>query len=277
MTRTWYRLVFALGLFTVSAPSAVEAAYGNGILEPSEVCVASPVALWTPGDQVVAVIAVDVNADGIRDVAALTPSEGLARLGTAAGIGASIALPFAGAFDLTDNAAGDFNADGHVDLIVADRAGDRLIVRTNGGGGVFGGEILLPLGTGSAPTRVLTAHMNADGRADVVALSGLTSSWRPRGPSWRPPRATGTARSPRSRAAAPGRGRTNCVPPISIRTAIWMWRRRTSRPTGTAGRSSVVTWVRSSPTTTCSCPSHGPEPTSPTWRLATGTTTGSAT
>lgn len=140
MARTWSQLVFALGFVAWSAPGAVEAACGNGFVDLNEVCVANPVALWTPASAVVAVIAVDLNADGIRDVAALTPSEALVRFGTAVGFGASTPLSFAGAFDLTDIAAGDFNADGHVDLVVSDRGGDRLIVRPNAGGGCSAGR-----------------------------------------------------------------------------------------------------------------------------------------
>jgi hypothetical protein len=71
---------------------------GNGAFDATELCVANPGAtVITTGEQVVTVLAVDVNADAIRDVVAATASRIWIRYGTATGFGSQVFFFTAGA------------------------------------------------------------------------------------------------------------------------------------------------------------------------------------
>ena len=112
----------------------------------------------------------DFNADGILDVAAISS-------------GNSISV-FTGAGDGTFQAAGNFptggiskaviaadlNGDGLTDLAATEYgSGDALVVFLNQGGGNFGPAIDYATAPGSAPTSLLAADVNADGKIDLVA------------------------------------------------------------------------------------------------------------
>jgi hypothetical protein len=132
----------------------------------------------------------DFNGDGVRDLAVTqsskTSADGLCDtptsilpstivfLGTGGATpGFALAACLRGTANLTDVAAGDFNADGILDLAVADSNfyGVRLYR------GVGDGSFLPPVAaTGSlgVPTfgPLTTADMNGDGRLDLVARTG---------------------------------------------------------------------------------------------------------
>ena len=132
----------------------------------------------------------DFNGDGVRDLAVTqgskTSVDGLCdtptsiRPSTVIFLGTGGATPgFAlagclrGTASLTDVAAGDFNADGILDLAVADSNmyGVRLYR------GVGNGTFLSPVAAGGSlgvPTfgPLTTADMNGDGRLDLVARTG---------------------------------------------------------------------------------------------------------
>lgn len=143
----------------------------DGVYGQDELCVSTPppVVLAT-GTQVRTVLAVDINADGVRDIVAVTQTNVYVRYGVAGGgFGVWMTRTTAGA-DYRDVAAGDFDADGDLDLAVADAGMDRIAVFRNNGGIMF--PLWQSVPTGVDPTRVLAARLdNTDGRADLAVLA----------------------------------------------------------------------------------------------------------
>jgi hypothetical protein len=142
---------------------------GNGIFDATELCVSNPGAMILPtGAQVQTVLGADVNADGLRDVVAVTATRVWVRYRTATGFGNIMFLTTAGA-DYRDVIAGDFDADGDLDLAAADAGTDRVIVWRNNGGAFFPVWQMIPVG--DEPIRILGARLDADARMDLVVLS----------------------------------------------------------------------------------------------------------
>ncbi len=166
--RSRFTSSLAASLFVLASPFAARAVCNNGVVDPGEICVAPPVSIWAPGAPLVAVISADLNADGILDVAAATSNRSFVRLGTGAGFGAWTFHSYVGV-GFRDVAAGDFDADGDLDLAIADSLNDQVLVRWNLGGATFAVGTAFPVGV--QPVRVLAARLNADARADFVALN----------------------------------------------------------------------------------------------------------
>jgi hypothetical protein len=142
---------------------------GNGLFDATELCVANPGGMVLPtGSLVHTVLGADVNADGRRDIVAVTTTRVWVRYGTATGFGNTMALSTAGA-DYRDVVAGDFDADGDLDLAAADAGTDRVIVWRNNGGLLF--PVWQQIPVGDEPIRILGARLDADARMDVVVLS----------------------------------------------------------------------------------------------------------
>ena len=111
----------------------------------------------------------DLNADGFRDVIAVTSTRAYIRYGAAGGtFGLTGWFSTAGAA-YADIDAGDIDADGDLDLAIADPGTGRIIVRRNNGGVNF--PVLAQIAVGANPRRVFAAHMNFDTRADIVAFA----------------------------------------------------------------------------------------------------------
>jgi hypothetical protein len=66
-------------------------------------------------------------------------------------------------------AAGDFNGDGRIDLVCANRSANTLTVFTNNGGGNFVIAASLPVGT--APEAIAVADVNGDGKLDLICAN----------------------------------------------------------------------------------------------------------
>ncbi|CAF3431179.1 unnamed protein product [Rotaria sp. Silwood2] len=71
---------------------------------------------------------------------------------------------------------GDLNGDHKDDIIVANRDGNNIGVFFNRGGGIFGSQIVYPIGSGSLPRAVLVADLNDDRKLDVVCVNSGTNS-----------------------------------------------------------------------------------------------------
>jgi FG-GAP-like repeat len=140
----------------------------NGIAAAGELCVGLPGALVIDTeDQVHTVLAVDLDADGDRDLVAMTRQRVWIRYAVPGGFGALAWWSTAGA-QYMDVAAGDFDADGDLDLAIADDGTDQVLIRRNDGGFTFPVTGQIPVGR--SPTRILAARLDANTRTDLVVL-----------------------------------------------------------------------------------------------------------
>lgn len=117
---------------------------------------------------------VDVNGDGRPDIVSL--SDTVDSLNVLINIGPqdddrinfSDRRVFRTGGDPEDIAAGDFNADGHIDLAVTDFEDDDVLVFSGDGAGQF--TQTATLSTGTEPTRIASADLNGDGRDDLAVI-----------------------------------------------------------------------------------------------------------
>jgi Bacterial Ig-like domain (group 3)/FG-GAP-like repeat len=130
----------------------------------------------------------DFNGDGKTDVAALINGglvdQGLVTQdaevffyqgngdGTFQPTTAPVDIPVVGAYQAV---AGDFNGDGHLDLIVAysnsnptQETGSGIVFLPGNGDGTFGAPVTLSQSSLSASSQVLTADLNNDGKLDLI-------------------------------------------------------------------------------------------------------------
>ncbi|MBG81002.1 MAG: hypothetical protein CMJ39_09875 [Phycisphaerae bacterium] len=77
-----------------------------------------------------------------------------------------------------DLAAGDFDADGLLDLVGANGGGDEIFVALNSGGGNFESAIAYPTGVGTNPRAIAVDDFNNDGRDDVAIACTSTGEIR---------------------------------------------------------------------------------------------------
>lgn len=147
---------------------------GNGVFDPSELCVNNPgnIAIST-GEQVVTVLSVNVDGDAFHDVIAATASRIWIRRGVFGGFGAPAISLTSNLAHYTDVAVGDFDADGLPDLAATDAGTNHVVVWHNAGGLVF-----MPwaqIAVAANPVRILSARLDGDARWDLAVLSFGTS------------------------------------------------------------------------------------------------------
>ncbi len=132
-----------------------------------------------------AILSGDFNGDGKPDLAvAASPGSSNAGTtvtvflndgnGTFAGGQVTTVEGGAGSSEPVAIAAGDFNADGHLDLVATDYTDSEVSVLLGTGTGTFAAPVTEPVG--ADPTAVAVADLNGDGHPDVAVTSTLTAA-----------------------------------------------------------------------------------------------------
>ena len=163
----------SLALASTPAPAFAQAC-GDGTFDPQELCVEKATTVIKTDGPVRTVLASDVNADGFLDIVAVTTDEVYLRYGNATGLGPVSLFWHYAAVDFWDIATGDFDGDGDLDLAMADRANDRVLVKWNLGSALFSFGTTVPVD--DQPVRVLSARLNLDARDDLVTLNRADQS-----------------------------------------------------------------------------------------------------
>jgi uncharacterized repeat protein (TIGR01451 family) len=73
-------------------------------------------------------------------------------------------------------ASGDFNGDGSVDLVSANRTSNNVSIILGAGDGTFGPPAFFGLGTGTSPSYVVAADLDGDGDLDLVTTNEGSSN-----------------------------------------------------------------------------------------------------
>lgn len=140
----------------------------DGVAQIGELCLAPPTTIRATNGRLKTVLAVDLDADGNRDLVGVDDTRIYVVRGVAGGFSTwSFYQPPGGPL-LHDIAAADLDGDGDLDLVTTDTANDRLIVRHQTGATNFAPALFFP--TADGPTRILAARMNGDNRDDLVVL-----------------------------------------------------------------------------------------------------------
>jgi hypothetical protein len=140
----------------------------------------STIGAWANMTAIVA--AGDLNGDGLQDIVArdragtlwLYPGNGSNGFGTPEQLGATGA--FAGMTAI--QGVGDFNGDGHADLLARDAAGDVLLYPGNGTStNTLGAPITIATGWGSYTGIMGIGDFDGDGKSDVLARDAAGALW----------------------------------------------------------------------------------------------------
>lgn len=126
------------------------------------------------GFQGTGIVAGDFNSDGNLDLAASGGTSGQAAVFLGNGNGtfaASVSNSLAAGADVSGLAAGDFNLDGTIDLVLANRTTGQASILLGAGNGTFGASTSFL--AGADVTAIATGDFDRDGRLDiVVTLNG---------------------------------------------------------------------------------------------------------
>jgi hypothetical protein len=131
---------------------------------------APPIAALGGADDI---LSADLTGDNIPDLAVLTrssqlivlPGMGTGAFGPAQATALAISNP-------TDFVAGDFNADGHLDLAVTDNSAGKMYILDGSAGGTFTQEASY-YATGDGPRVPIVADFNNDNFADIAVTDDL--------------------------------------------------------------------------------------------------------
>jgi hypothetical protein len=113
----------------------------------------------------IGLIAGDFNRDTHLDVAAVNLSDVAILLGNGTGVLTRNANPSAGS-NLVSGVTGDFNGDGKLDIVVADKASGEAFLLPGNGDGTFGASVAFTTVTGTYGAA--TADFNGDGALDLA-------------------------------------------------------------------------------------------------------------
>jgi hypothetical protein len=111
----------------------------------------------------------DMNGDGNLDIVASDAANAESvsvLLGNGDGTFAPRITTFTGATGGAQVAVGDFNGDGHLDLVTCNQQDQSLTVLLGNGDGTFGSRT--DIADGNSPARVAVGDFNGDGRLDIV-------------------------------------------------------------------------------------------------------------
>ena len=72
---------------------------------------------------------------------------------------------------LQDVKVGDFNGDGHDDIVASSRQNDSVVVIVGDGAGGFAAPVEVPLGAGADPSRLEVAELDEDGVDDIAVVT----------------------------------------------------------------------------------------------------------
>lgn len=131
----------------------------------------------------------DFNEDGFDDIAATLADTGAVNVLFADGVNAGsfatvegtdrfLPLPLGdteGYKSQRDVKVGDFNGDGHADIVVSLQGLNSVAIFSGDGEGGFGDAKLVSTGVDSGPTRLAVGDLNGDGVDDIVAVGAGSS------------------------------------------------------------------------------------------------------
>lgn len=148
---------------------------GNGVAGAGELCLGLPGSLLIDTeDQVHTLLAVDLDADGLRDLVAMTRQRVWFRYAVPGGFAPTVWWWSTTGAQYMDIAAGDFDADGDLDVAIADAGSGNVLIRRNDGGFAF--PLINSIPVGASPTRILATRLDANTRADLVVLETAASA-----------------------------------------------------------------------------------------------------
>ena len=120
-------------------------------------------------NQPIAILTVDVNHDGIPDLVVLDALDGAVLTYVGAGSGrATLSSTIKVGVNSVAIAAGDFNEDGKLDLVVASANGNLTMLLGNGAGSF---TAQTPFSAASSALSIAAADLNGDGHWDLVVAS----------------------------------------------------------------------------------------------------------
>ena len=137
------------------------------------------------GSDPVALAAADITGDGLTDLLIANDVDNSVYL--LPGVNPNPAPGSIGTLGLQDMttisvgnmpnsvATGDFNNDGTVDLAIADRSDNNLLILLGNGDGTFTAALNEPV-TGNKPSAVIAVDLNKDGRLDLVATNATDNT-----------------------------------------------------------------------------------------------------
>jgi hypothetical protein len=129
---------------------------------------------FTVGQNPFSIATGDFNGDGYLDIATAnqTNNNVSVLLGNGAGLfSAAPGSPFAAGTSPRALAAGDFDGDGKVDIVVSNQSANGVTLLLGNGYGGFAATTGSPFPTGTTPHSIAVGDFNGDGRLDVVTAN----------------------------------------------------------------------------------------------------------
>jgi hypothetical protein len=143
---------------------------GDGTFQPEHDYVVT-----STSDQLVSIVAVDLNRDGKLDLVTASPSSRRVEVLLGNGDG-TFAVPAFYSANVINMVAGDFNGDGFVDIAYSDSQSGILTILPGNGDGTFKAPILS--NSGASAYYLVASDLNKDGRLDLaISDAGSGSVW----------------------------------------------------------------------------------------------------